>query len=225
MSRRSFNYAAQISPALLQCAAQILLSPACLSCVVLAAFPSGALAQETPDPSASLSPSAPAETRPRCQVNGTREITIACDYTPMPLDSAPAAGRPQVALNHATLSFETKDDNWMHLELRFTKLGSTPVSDALRVYIAIDDDSGHNFIRRPLPSVNFAGLAPGQSVEFKERLLFPALRPGHYQIRLWIPSVDPAFKFNAAHNLLVNSFGVADKKSGLNRIAAFSVTP
>lgn len=143
----------------------------------------------------------------------------------MPSDPAQTSGRPQVALNHAALSFKTQDDNWMHLELRFTKLDSTPVSNALRVYIAIDDDSGHNFIRRPLPSVNLAGLAPGQSVEFKERLLFPALRPGHYQISLWIPSTDPVFKFNAAHNLQVRSFGVADEKSGLNRIAAFSVTP
>jgi hypothetical protein len=30
--------------------------------------------------------------------------------------------------------------------------------------------------------------------------------------------------FNATHNLLVSSFGVADEKSGLNTISGFSVT-
>lgn len=141
----------------------------------------------------------------------------------MPLDSAQSRGNPQIALNRAKLTFQTKGDNWTQLELWFTKLDSTPISKARRVYIAIDDDAGHNFIRRPLPSVNLASLAPGQSAEFQERLLFPALQPGYYQIKLWIPSVDPEFRFNAAHNLLVSSFGVADAKSGLNAIAAFSV--
>ena len=37
-------------------------------------------------------------------------------------------------------------------------------------------------------------------------------------------SPSDRFKFNAAHNLLVSSVGVADGKSGLNMISAFSVT-
>lgn len=164
------------------------------------------------------------ETQPRCQITGTREIAITCDYIPMPMNSAQTAGKPQIALNRAELSFKTKDDNWMRLELRFTKLDSTPISEARSVFIAIDDDAGHNFIRRPLPNVNLAALSPGHSAEFHERILVPALRPGHYQIKLWIPSIDPEFKFNSTHNLLIGSFGVADEKSGLNRIAAFSVT-
>ena len=180
--------------------------------------------QATPDSSVSHSPSAQTETQPRCQVTGTREIAVACDFTALPMDSAQAANEPLIALNHAELQFKTHDDNWMSLELTLTKLNSTPISEAHRVYIEIDDDSGHNFIRRPLPSVNLASLTPGHPADFKERLLFPALRPGHYQIKLWIPSVDPSLMFNAAHNLLVSSFGVADEKSGLNTISAFSVT-
>jgi hypothetical protein len=180
--------------------------------------------QATPDSPVLQSTSTQKETQPRCQVTGTREIAVSCDYTALPVDSAQAEGEPLIALNRAELQFKTKDDNWMSLELRFTKLNSTPISEAHQVYIAIDDDSGHNFIRRPLPSVDLASLMPGQPADFKERILFPALRPGHYQIKLWIPSVDPQFKFNAAHNLLVSSFGVADEKSGLNRISTFSVT-
>ena len=141
----------------------------------------------------------------------------------MPLNAARSLLQPQIALNRAELSFKTTDSNWMHLELRFTKLDKSPISEARSVYIAFDDDSGHNFIRRPLPSVNLGALEPGKSADFQERLLVPALRAGHYQIKLWIPSVDPAFKFNSTHNLLVSSFGVADESSGLNRIAAFSV--
>ncbi len=142
----------------------------------------------------------------------------------MPMDSSKPSGGGHIALNHAELSFKTKDDNWMRLELRFTNLGPTPISVARLVYIAFDDDAGRNFIRRPLPHVNLAALAPGQPADFEERLLIGALRPGHYQIRLWIPSSDPGLKFNAAHNLLISSLGVADENSGLNRIADFSVT-
>jgi hypothetical protein len=184
--------------------------------------PAAERGQATPD--TAVSHSASAETQPRCQVTGTRDIAVACDYTALPVDPAQAASEPLIALNHAELQFKTRDDNWMSLELRFTKLNSIPISEAHRAYIEIDDDSGHNFIRRPLPSVNLAGLAPGHPADFKERLMFPALRPGRYQIKLWIPNVDPSLMFKAAHNLLVSSFGVADEKSGLNTISAFSVT-
>lgn len=151
-------------------------------------------------------------------------MAITCDYIAMPVDSAQAAGQPLIALNHAELSFKTDDDNWMHLELRFTRLDSGAAGEARRVYIEIDGDSGENIIRRPLPSVNLARLAPGQPTEFNERMVFPALRPGHYLIKLWVPSADPVFQFNASHNLLLSSFGVAEEKSRLNAIASFSVT-
>ena len=199
-------------------------APALQCCAVAAISKAVEPAQATPDSPALHSASTQPETKPRCQVTGTREIAVACDFTALPADPAQVASEPLIALNHAELQFKTRDDNWMSLELRFTKLNSTPISEAHRVYIAIDDDSGHNFIRRPLPSVNLAGLIPGKAAEFKERLLFPALRPGHYQIKLWIPSVDPSLMFNATHNLLVSSFGVADEKSGLNTISGFSVT-
>jgi hypothetical protein len=160
---------------------------------------------------------------PRCLVQGGRKITITCDYKPIPVDSRPATGSAAIALNHAELAFETRDDNWMSLELRFTRLDSTPTSEAHLVYIAIDDEFGNNYIRRPLPDVNLSGLEPGLSTEFKERLILPALRPGHYQIKLWMPSAEPMNRFEAAHNLLVSSFGVADEKLRLNTIAAFVV--
>ena len=202
----------------------MLTAPPPRHCAVNAISPAAEPVQATPDSSVLHSASTQPETQPRCQVTGTREIAVACDFTALPVDSAQAASEPLIALNHAELQFKTRDDNWMSLELRFTKLNSIPISEVHRVYIAIDDDSGHNFIRRPLPSVNLASLVSGRPADFKERLLFPALRPGHYQIKLWIPSVDPSLMFNAAHNLLVSSFGVADEKSGLNTISGFSVT-
>lgn len=162
--------------------------------------------------------------QPRCVTSGARTISISCDYTPMAPDSGQIAGQPQIALNHAELAFNTKDDNWMRLVLRFTKLDNQPFAESRMVYIAIDDDRGNNFVRRPLPAVNLAGLAPGQSIQFEQRLLFPAFQPGHYQVKLWIPSNDPALKFKAAHNWLVSSYGVPDSQSGLNTIASFSVS-
>lgn len=224
LNRTVFRQLARICPALSLGALQILIAAACLYRNVSAAPRVSDAAQEAAKSSVPHSTPTQPDARPLCQATGAEEIAIACDYTPMPVNYAEAADKTQIALDRAELSFKTTDDNWMRLELRFTKLDSIPLSEAWRVYIAIDDDSGHNLIRRPLPSVNLASLAPGKSVDFKERLMFPALRPGHYQIKLWIPSGDPKFKFNSAHNLLVSSVGVADQKSGLNTIATFSVT-
>jgi len=196
---------------------------ACFCCAAFIAFTNGA-AQEKISSPASPPISSQAGAQPRCRVNGTRDIAIACDYTQVPLRSAPSFGEPHIALDRAELSFKTEDSNWMRLELRFTKTDRVPISVARPVYIAFDDDAGHNFIRRPLPNVNLAGLVTGKSGNFQERLLVPALQPGHYRINLWIPSADPEFKFNSAHNLLLNSYGVGDKKTGLNRIAEFTVT-
>jgi len=195
---------------------------ACLCCAVFIAIATGA-AQERIDSSASRPISSQAGTQPHCRINGTSDIAIHCDYKQMPLRSAQSPGEPQIALNRAELSFNTKDDNWMRLELRFTRKDHVPISVARPVYIAVDDDAGHNFIRRPLPNVNLAGLIPGRSAHFQERLFVPSLQPGHYHINLWIPSDDPEFKFNAAHNLLLSSYGVGDDETRLNRIAEFSV--
>jgi hypothetical protein len=194
----------------------------CFCCAVFIALAAGT-AQERIDWSASHPISSQPGTKPRCRVDGTRDIAIHCDYMQVPLRSAQSSGEPQIALNCAELSFKTDDSNWMRLELRFTRTDRVPISGARIVYIAFDDDAGHNFIRRPLPSVNLAGLVAGRSAHFHERILVPALQPGHYQISLWIPSADPEFEFNAAHNLLLSSYDVGDDKTGLNRIAEFSV--
>jgi hypothetical protein len=204
---------------LLLAAAQVMIAPAFMRSAASATVPASNSAQTASG--ASISTRVPHAPAPRCQTTGTREITITCDYTPVPLNSAQAVGEPRIALNHAALSFKTKHDNWA--SLTFTKLDSAPISELRVVYLTVDGDSGHNFIRRVLPSVDFRSLAPGQRTEFAERLLIPALQPGHYRIGLWIPSSDPSLKFNAKCNFLISSFGVADAKTGLNRIAAFSV--
>jgi hypothetical protein len=184
-----------------------------------------ALHAQAKGPSAETVPGAASthpDNQPRCVISGTREISIACDYTAMPPDSGQAASKPQIALSHAELAFDTKEDNWVRLSFRFTRLDNQPL-EPRRVYLAIDDDRGNNFIRRPLPAIDLAALATGQSSQLEQHLLFPALQPGHYQISLWIPSNDPLLKFKAANNWLVSSYGVPDVNSGLNRIAAFSV--
>jgi len=201
---------------------------AALGWLLFAAFPSIQPAQ-TPAPSQALaSPRNQADAQsgaePRCTIAGKREISIACDYSPAPAGSAAHDGDPLIALNHAELSFKTKGDHWVKLALTFTRLNDSPLAESRLVYIEIDDENGRNFIRRPLPAVNLAGLAVGQPVRFEQWLLFPALQPGHYRIKLWIPSNDPALKFKAAHNLLIGSVGVPDPKSGLNMIAAFTVS-
>jgi hypothetical protein len=161
--------------------------------------------------------------QPRCVVSSSRQISIACDYKPLPLRKDLPAGEPQIALNHAELQFDTRDDNWMSLSLTLTRLDSPPAASARTVYIEVDDDAGRNFVRRPLSAINIAGLAPDNPVRFDQRLIFPAFPPGHYQVKLWIPSNNPALKFKPDHNLLVSSAGVADAASGLNRIADFTV--
>jgi hypothetical protein len=160
----------------------------------------------------------------RCQIIGSVEIKIACDYSPAAENSEQSVGGTRIALNHAALSFRTKYDGWTSVVLTFTKLDQAPISEQRLVYLAVDDDSGHNFIRRLLPSVDFRPLTTGQRTDFSERLLMPALRPGHYRIELWIPSSDPSLKFDKKHNFLLSGFGVTEKKTGLNRIAEFSVS-
>jgi hypothetical protein len=160
---------------------------------------------------------------PGCHATGTGEITIACDYAAVSVNSEQPGSEPRIALNHAALSFKTKHDSWTSVELTFTKLDAAPVSEPRLVYLAVDDDFRHNFVRRVLPKVDFRSLATGQRTAFSERLLIPAFQPGHYRIELWIPSSDPSLKFNTKSNFLISSLGVADKKTGLNRIATFSV--
>jgi len=161
---------------------------------------------------------------PRCDIAGTKAIRITCHYTASPAADSGSGQEPRVVLNDAFLSFKTRDDNYMHVDLTFTNAGKNAISDARPVYLAIDDDAGSNYIRRLLPHVDFRSLAPGVPQTFSERLLAPALQPRQYIVRLWIPNPDPSMKFDPAHNFLLSSAGVPDAKSGLNLIAKFSVT-
>jgi hypothetical protein len=206
---------------LLPAVAQLMIAPAALlstASSIVFAFNS---ARKTSG--ASISTRAQPAPAPRCQATGTEEITIACDYSALSANFEQPVGEPRIALNHAALSFKTKHDSWTSVALTFTKLDAAPVSQPRLVYLAVDDDSHHNFIRRVLPKVDFRILATGQRTEFSERLLIPGFRPGHYRIELWIPSSDPSLKFTTKNNFLISSLGVADTKTGLNWIATFSV--
>ena len=163
-----------------------------------------------------------ANATPSCNIKGTKEITIQCAYTPTASLGA-GGGAPKIVLKRAMLAFKTKDDNQLHVELTFTNAGSNRLAESRAVYLAIDDEAGHNYLRRELPTVDLRTLAPGAEVTFSERLLAPALRRGHYLVLLWLPDINPALRFDAAHNFLISSEGVADPKTGLNTLAAFDV--
>ena len=200
---------------------QLLIAPAVLLSTASSVVPATNLALKAFG--AFISTPAQHAPAPRCQATGSGEITIVCDYSAVAVNSEEAVHEPRIALNHAALSFKTKHDGWASVELAFTKLDAGPVSESRLIYLAVDDDSGHNFIRRVLPKVDFRSLVTGQKAAFSERLLIPAFQSGRYRIELWIPSSDPSLRFNVKDNFLLSSFGVADKKTGLNRIATFSV--
>jgi hypothetical protein len=172
-------------------------------------------------------PAAPTTSQPsvakRRKDDGKHEIKIARDFEAASAIAENDADEPRIALLHAGFSFKTNNENWLRAELTFTNAGTTRMSEARSIYLAIDDDSGHNFVRRVLPSVDFRSLAPGEQRLFSERLLIPALQSGHYKIELWIPSSDPALKFNLAYNFLLVNPTVGDPKTGLNTLAAFEV--
>jgi hypothetical protein len=121
------------------------------------------------------------------------------------------------------LCFETNDESHMKIELTFTNQSAGPISDARTVFIAIDELGGKNHVRRPLPQVDMRKLAPHQTLTFSETLLSPAFPRGDYVVHLWIPSADPALKFDTAHNLLLSNVGVPDSVTGLNTLASFTV--
>jgi hypothetical protein len=166
---------------------------------------------------------AESSTSPHCDTAGKKEITITCHYTASPAADSRSDKHPRIVLNDAVLSFKTNQDNHMHVELTFTNEGMNSISDSLPVYLAIDDDSGSNYVRRLLPHINLRNLAPGSQQAMSERLLVPALQPRHYIIRLWIPNPDPDLKFEPSHNFLLSSVGVPNQETGMNTIATFSV--
>lgn len=111
----------------------------------------------------------------------------------------------------------------MLVDLTFTNEGTNSISEAHVVSLVIDDEAGHNIVRRVLPKVDLAKLSPGVPVTFSERLLVGGFHPGRYSISLSIPNPGPALKDNPAHNILLSNEGVADSKLGLNTIAHFTV--
>jgi|HubBroStandDraft_2_1064218.scaffolds.fasta_scaffold38919_3 hypothetical protein len=161
----------------------------------------------------------------KCDVTGTTKITITCDYTPAPRAAHTSDAVAHIVLNHAMLSFETNDESHMKIELTFTNLSAAGFleAQARTVFIAIDEPRGKNHVRRPLPQVELHKLAPHQTLTFSETLLSPAFSPGDYVVHLWIPSADPALKFDSAHNLLLDNVGVPDSVTGLNTLASFTV--
>jgi hypothetical protein len=159
----------------------------------------------------------------KCDVTGTTKISITCDYRPAPRDANTSDAVPRIVLNHALLSFETNEESHMKIELTFTNQSAAAFLEARTVFIAIDGASGKNHVRRPLPQVDLRKLAPQQTLTFSETLLSPAFPHGDYVVHLWIPSSDPALKFDATHNLRLSNIGVPDSVTGLNTLASFTV--
>jgi hypothetical protein len=160
---------------------------------------------------------------PLCRAEGKEEITIRCNYTEAPRPISSGFDKPRIVLNRMVLSFKTDEDSYMLVELTFTNGSTVPITRT--VYLAIDDDAGRNYMRRPLPQVDFRKIAPGEQLKFSDRLLAPALRPGHYTIQLWIPNPDPSLKFDPLHNFLLSNAGMANPATGLNKLAVLAVVP
>jgi hypothetical protein len=159
---------------------------------------------------------------PQCDIKGSGEITITCSYSPESHGSEQIAG-PRIALDRASLFFDTDQDSHMKIGLTISNHGSAAVSEARTVYIAIDGADGKNVMRRALPSVDLSKVAPQQTVDFSESLLSPAFPRGTYTIHLWIPSPETSLKFDASHNLLLANIGVPDSATELNTLATFTV--
>jgi hypothetical protein len=126
-------------------------------------------------------------------------------------------------LNRAVFSLEPKEESNMLVELTLTNESSGTISVRRTVYLAIDDEQGHNYVRRPLPSVDFLKLKTGEPQTFSDHLLVGGFRPLRYTIHLWIPDPDPSRKFNPERDFFLSSVGLADPVGGLNVLAQFTV--
>jgi hypothetical protein len=157
-----------------------------------------------------------------CTAVGSYTIHLTCEYAQTPR-STTQGDAPRIILNRAALSFKTKDENFMRVELTFTNGDDKPFSSLRHVYLAIDDDEGRNLIRRVLPHADFRKLVPGKPVTFSDQLLVGGLRSGHYWVHLEIPSADPSAASEQSQNLLLSNLDVPDRQTGLNTIAAFSI--
>lgn len=160
---------------------------------------------------------------PRCRISAGNELSIVCDYSAAPPSDRVNHSEPRLVLTHLFLSFKPDGESHMRVELTFKNAGAKPVLERRRVYLAIDGDTGQNYIRRVLPHVDFRQLMPGKSMTFSDLLLVGALQPARYLVRLWIPSPEPSLNFDPAGSWLLSSEGVADSATGMNTIATFTL--
>jgi len=178
--------------------------------------------QEQPASSAAVPVPVESANAPHCEILGTEEIKITCTYTPTPRPAPSGKDKFRIVLNRAALSFGTVRDSYMDIDLTFTNEGASPISRPPVVTLAVDDEAGHNIVRRVLPKVDLSKLSPGVPVTFSERLLIGGFRAGQYTISLAIPNPDPSLKNNPARNILLSNEGIADSTIGLNTIAHFA---
>jgi hypothetical protein len=181
--------------------------------------------QESPQPTSRVPATSPDKTEvaPQCKTTGTKEITISCTYTPSLETSTITKNVARIVLNRAEVSFELNHESYMRVELEFTNEGGSSLTSAPTVYLAIDDDTGRNAIRRVLTHVDLARLHTGERLTFIDRLLVGAFTSGQYTISLSIPDPEPSRKNIPAYNMLLSSTGVPDPATRLNTIAHFSV--
>jgi hypothetical protein len=151
---------------------------------------------------------------------GDSKTVIDCRYS---ADASDSTQKPEIALDHAMISFNAKAESYMHIDLTFRNIGKRPFTEIRTVYIEFDDEAGQNYIRRPLPHVAFQSLTPGETKTFSDVFLAPALRPGRYLVRLWIPSPVPALKFDSVHNFLLSNTGIPQLATRLNEIAVLTL--
>jgi hypothetical protein len=165
-----------------------------------------------------------AEVPPQCETAGMKKITISCSFTPSLRGASDPKDVARIVLNHAELSFEPNHESPMLVELEFTNVGGSSITSAPTVYLAIDDDTGRNVIRRALPNVDLARLRTGERLTFSDRFLVGAFPGGRYTISLSIPDPELSRKNNPAYNMLLSSTGVPNPTTGQNTVAHFSVT-
>lgn len=161
---------------------------------------------------------------PVCSTATNDTITITCNYSAAKEEQGSKPSDPTITLDRFEISFGALKAGEMQTALTFTNRGATAISETRTVYLALDDDSGRNYLRRMLRQVDLRKLAPGESVTFSSRFLSGRFHPGHYVFHLWIPSGDPSLEFDPRYNLLLANDGVPDRLTGLNVLADFTMS-
>jgi len=155
-----------------------------------------------------------------CEAAGKTEIKIECRY------SVKEAGNDEgakIALERVLITFDAAQESHMHVDLTFQNIGKTAFAEKRTVYIEFDDPAGRNYIRRPLPNVDFQKLAPRVAKTFSDIFLAPKLPPGRYLVGLWIPNSDPALRFNPSYNLSLSNIVKRELGARLNQIASVTI--